>query len=285
MMFLNTFEQELSDADFRRVSEAVYRHCGINLTEAKKTLVRARLAKRLKMAKTATFSAYIDFVLSGTKAAQQEFGDMVDAISTNFTSFFREEAHFNFLRQKILTPLKEKYPQGGKLRIWSAASSSGEEPYTIAIVLQEELEGRGHWDYRVLATDVSRRMLERARAGSFDQERVEPLTPLQKQKYLVPNVIEGQKVYQAAPVIRQRVQFQYLNLMDSWSFQEPFDVIFCRNVMIYFDKTTQSRLVNRMYDVLKPGGYLFIGHSESLTGIEHPYRYIQPAVHQRPEGK
>ncbi|MBN2212443.1 MAG: protein-glutamate O-methyltransferase [Sedimentisphaerales bacterium] len=284
-MFVNTFEQELKNEDFRRISQAIYRHCGIHLTEIKKTLVRARLAKRLKITNIPTFSAYVDFVLSGTQAAQQEFGDMVDVISTNFTSFFREMAHFGFLRQNILAPLRKQYPQGGVLRIWSAASSSGEEPYTIAITLLEELEGRGCWNFKILATDVSRRMLERAQAGSFDQERVEPLTPAQKQRFLVPNIIEGQKVYQVAPAVKQRVQFQYLNLMDAWSFRDPFDVIFCRNVMIYFDKPTQERLVNRMYDVLKPGGYLFIGHSESLTGIEHPYRYIQPAIHQKPEDK
>jgi len=282
-MATNIFTQELTDGDFRRLCQAVYRHCGIHLTEAKRALVRTRLVKRLKATGRTDFHEYIEFVLSRNPEARREFGAMVDALSTNFTSFFREIAHFDYLRQSYLPQLMTQQPRGRRLRAWSAACSSGEEPYSLAITLLEESQGHGSWDIKILATDVSHRMLEIAQMCTYDAQRVAPLSTRQKQKFLVPNVIDGQKVYQVAPALRQMVTFRYLNLMESWPFQGPFDFVFCRNVMIYFDKPTQERLVNRIYDVLAPGGILCIGHSESLTGIRHRYRYLQPATYARPE--
>lgn len=280
-MFVNIADQALSDQDFKRISQAIYKHCGINLTEAKSTLIKARLAKRLKATGHTSLGDYINYVLS--PAGQKEFGAMVDVISTNFTSFFREVSHFDYLRQHVLAPRLEKYPRGGKINAWSAACSSGEEPYTLAITLLEATQGRGNWDLKILASDVSTRMLEMAQMGTYDMDRIAPLTPMQIQKFMVPSRIEDQKVYQVAPMLRQMITFRHINLMENWPFKEPFDFIFCRNVMIYFDKPTQERLVNRMMNHLIPGGLLFIGHSESLTGTKHNYRYVAPAIYMRPD--
>ena len=271
---------ELTDEDFRRVSDVIYDHCGINLHDGKRALVRARLAKRLRLTSFRSFSAYIDHVLSG--AGRKEFIAFVDSLSTNLTYFFRENAHFNHLAQAVLPDLLRRQGNRPRIRGWSAGCSTGEEPYSLAITLLENLPDTACADLRILATDVSTRVLEVARHGTYDPERIAPLTPQQKSRFLVPNRIDNLRVYQVAPALRNIVAFRYLNLMDSWPFSGPFDFIFCRNVMIYFDKTVQARLVNRFFDVLAPGGSLCIGHSESLTGIRHPFKYVRPATYMKP---
>ncbi|MCP4712120.1 MAG: protein-glutamate O-methyltransferase [Planctomycetes bacterium] len=272
----------LTEKDFKRVSDVIYQHCGINLHDGKKSLVRARLAKKLHSSKCETFTEYIDFVLSD--AGRQEFYSFVDSLSTNLTYFFRENVHYEYLRNTFLPQLIKQKSQHNqrKLRVWSAGCSSGEEPYSLAITLLETLQNTGTWDIKILATDVSTRILEIAKMGTYDKDRVEPLTAAQKQRFLIPNRIEGNTVYQVNPSIKKVISFRYLNLMDPWPFHGPFDVIFCRNVMIYFDKPTQSKLVNRYYDCLDSGGMLCIGHSESLTGIQHKYHYVQPATYAKP---
>ena len=267
----------LTESDFRQVSDIIYKHCGINLHEGKKPLVRARLAKRLREGKFKSFSEYIKYALSDKGA--DEFYNLVDSLSTNLTSFFREKAHLDYLKDKFLTRLIAEKGTRRRIRGWSAGCSSGEEPYTIAIVVSEALQNQSHWDVRILASDVSTRMIEIAKTGTYDPERVEPLTVAQKQRFLVPNRIENRKVYQVSPRLQQMICFRYLNLMHDWPFKGPFDFIFCRNVMIYFDKPTQERLVNRFYHCLAPGGLLCIGHSESLTSIDHKYKYVMPATY------
>ena len=272
----------LSERDFRKISDMVYKHCGINLHTGKKELVRARLAKRLREGNFNTFPEYMKHVLEDKSG--KEFSILIDSLSTNLTSFFREGQHFEFMRSKFLPQLLERKrkKRNFKIRAWSAGSSSGEEPYSIAITLLEAVQGQGRWDIKVLATDISTSMLKTAQEGVYDEERVTPVPKIQKHKYLVSNRVKGRKVFKVSQILRNVVIFKYLNLMQKWPIKGHLDFIFCRNVMIYFDKPTQERLINRFWDLLDSGGILFTGHSESLTGIEHKFDYIQPTIYVKP---
>ncbi len=274
----------LTERDFRKISKLVYEHCGINLNKDKKELVRSRLTKRLRKGNFKTFSDYMKHVLKDKTG--NEFSILVDSISTNVTSFFREREHFEFLQKRFLPSLLERKRKSRDFRIraWSAACSSGEEPYSIAITLLDTVQGQGRWDIKVLGTDISTSMLETAQKGVYDKQRVEPVLPLQRQKYLLSSHISKQRVFEVSKSLRDIVVFKYLNLMEDWPINPSggVDIIFCRNVMIYFDKPTKTRLVNRLWNLLAPGGVLFTGHSESLTGIEHKFKYIQPTIYAKP---
>lgn len=276
----------LTERDFRKISDLVYEHCGINLHAGKKELVRARLAKRLRCGNFKTFSDYMKHVMADSTG--KEFSILIDSLSTNLTSFFREGQHFEFLRERFLPSLMERKraKRDFRIRAWSAGCSSGEEPYSIAITLLDAVQGQGRWDIKILATDISTSVLEAAKTGIYDKQRVEPLSPIQRQRYFrTSHTTENQKVFEVNQNLRDIVIFKYLNLMGSWPIDTRrggLDFIFCRNVMIYFDKPTQRRLVNRFWDLLSPGGILFTGHSESLTGIEHKFRYVQPTIYTKP---
>ena len=272
----------LTDRDFRKISNLVYEHCGINLHDGKKELVRARLAKRLRVARFKTFPEYMRSVLNDHTG--KEFSVLIDALSTNLTSFFREKQHFQFLKEKFLPALisKKRKKSKFKLRVWSAGCSSGEEPYSIAITLLDATQGQGRWDVKVLATDISTSMLEVAKDGIYDAQRIAPVSQMQKQKYLTVNGTRRQKTFEVNHLLKDAVIFKYLNLMKEWPVKGPLDFIFCRNVMIYFDKATQEKLINRFWDLLDSGGILFTGHSESLTGVEHKFEYIQPTIYAKP---
>ena len=269
----------LTQKEFQRLSDAVYQHCGINLHQGKKELVDSRFAKVLRSSRFQSVGEYIDFALEHQQGA--EFSTLIDALCTNVTTFFREMEHFDYLRKVFLPALLDKRRSMHKTRIrgWSAACSSGEEAYSIAITLLEAIPQRTHVDVKILATDISNNMLTKARQGVY--RRAETLTvPTSLQsRYLIASTRGRELVYEPVDVVRDVVQFAYLNLMEPWPFNGPFDFIFCRNVMIYFDKPTQQRLVNRFYDLLDNGGTLFTGHSESLAGISHKFHYVQPTVY------
>ncbi len=272
----------LTDEQFVRICRLVYEHCGINLHEGKKELVRARLAKMLRKYRFKTYDQYIDFVLDDP--TQTTFYEMIDQISTNLTSFFREPKHFEYLRRQFLPALIQKKQKTGQLRIraWSAGCSSGEEPYSIAITLLEAVPLPQSWNIRILATDISTRTLHAAQKGLYEPQRVDNLSAELKSRYLKPKKDKSAPLlYEVSPALRSILTFKYLNLMDPWPFRGPFDFIFCRNVMIYFDKPTQEKLVQRFHDVLDDGGLFFTGHSESLTGIRHSFRYIQPTIYRK----
>ena len=271
----------LSEREFRKISDLVYEHCGINLHDGKKELVRARLAKQLRLGDFKTFPEYIQHVLEDKTG--KAFSILIDSLSTNLTSFFREGQHFEYMREKFLPLVLERKRKGRNFRIrgWSAGCSSGEEPYSIAITLLEAIAGQGRWDVKVLATDISTSILETAQKGIYDKERIVAVPPLQRNKYLVMRRQNGRKVFEVNKSLRDVVIFRYLNLMKSWPIRGPLEFIFCRNVMIYFDKPTQQRLINRCWDLLGSGGILFTGHSESLTGIEHRFNYIQPIIYMK----
>ncbi len=281
MKTLTVQDVVLDEKDFRRISDLVYEHCGINLHDGKKELVRARLAKRLREGRFNTFSQYIQHVLDDPTG--REFSVLVDSLSTNLTKFFREDQHFEYMRSQLLPRMiaTKQRANSSRIRAWSAGCSSGEEPYSIAITLREEIQGKGRWDVKLLATDVSTRILERARRGLYEKDRIDPIPVALRNRYLIRRRDGATEKYEVGPALRELIIFRYLNLMEEWPIKGPLDFIFCRNVMIYFDKPTQGRLINRFYDLLGPGGVLFTGHSESLTGIEHAFKYVQPTIYMK----
>ena len=279
-MSLTTVPCELSDAQFNKISRLVKDRCGINLHEGKKQLVQARLAKRLRELHLRGYREYIEYVTNDADGA--ELTAMLDAISTNLTSFFREEEHFRYLARKVLPAAMARAGGDRRLRIWSAGCSTGEEPYSIAITLCENIPDLTSWDAKVLATDLSTKVLACAEKATYPGERIKAVPPQQRSRYFRCVQARPERLYRVEDPARSLVHFARLNLMDSWPMKGPFDAVFCRNVMIYFEKPTQAELVNRFCGILAPGGTLFIGHSESLTGIEHTMRYVQPTVYEKP---
>ena len=269
----NDRTNQLDRSDFLRISDIVYEYSGINMQDGKEALVQSRLLKRMRDLGISDFAKYVDFVEG--PSGKEELYRMIDVMTTNKTSFFRESAHFDFIRDEVIPKLTEN-----KLRVWSAACSSGEEPYTLAIVLNEFLPERILKDTRILATDLSVRMLNTAKNGEYSEETIKAIQPNLRTKYLSKMSV-GENNYKVLPILRRMVYFGPLNLMKEWPMKGPFDFIMCRNVMIYFDRQTQERLISRFWNYIKPGGYLFVGHSEGLSGISHKFHYIKPAVYKK----
>jgi chemotaxis protein methyltransferase CheR len=259
----------LSAAHFREISGIVYDVAGIQLPPGKEGLVRSRLAKRLRARGLASYGEYLDLV---RRPGGDELAEMVDALTTNKTDFFREPAHFDFLRARVLPRLGP-----GPLRVWSAGCSTGEEPYTLAVVLRDALPDLARRDVKILATDISRRVLAQAKAGVYGDQAIEGVPPEPRRRHFA----RGPEGWAASDALRALITFAPLNLMGAWPMRGPFQAIFCRNVMIYFDRPTQQTLVQRFHDLLAPGGYLFVGHSESLSALSHGFTYVQPAVYRR----
>lgn len=269
---MNIGVPDLKPQHFRKISAIVYRTAGINLQQGKEALVRARLMKRLRSLGIGRVEDYLKFLDS--EQGGQEIPSLIDVMTTNQTSFFRETDHFSFLRDTVLPELALP-----RLRFWSAACSSGEEPYTLAIILREHLPGVDCRDVRILATDISRRMLDKAAQAVYPKGAVMELPSPQYRKYFMP-LRNGQSgMVQVSAEARELVHLAYLNLIEPWPMRGRFQVIFCRNVMIYFDRPTQQELVSRFWDALEEGGYLFVGHSEGLSAINHRFRYLRPAVY------
>ncbi len=271
---------ELTEKQFDEISEMVRGICGINLHDGKKELIKARLSKRLRALGLNCFGEYIEYVKNDTDGI--ELTQMLDALSTNLTSFFREPDHFDHLANKVVADIVAASARSGRrLRIWSAGCSSGEEPYSLAITVREAISNINEWDAKILATDISTRVLQQARAGLYGDNRIRTVSPQLRSRYFDCVETRPQRVYKVRQDLQSMIHFARLNLMDPWPMRGSFDAIFCRNVMIYFDKPTQDRLVNRFWDLLGPGGTLFIGHSESLTGTSHKFRYVKPTVYQK----
>lgn len=264
----------LTAREFQAVSALMYRVSGVNLTTGKEGLVESRLASRLRALQLDSFSDYLAHV--ERDASRQELTMLVDLLTTNKTSFFREAAHFDYLKREVLPRL------GGRseaARFWCAGCSSGEEPYSLGMLLTEEFSAPVLASTRILATDLSTRILAKAEAAEYDQATVADVDRARLQRYFEP--VEGKtgRRFRVRESVRSMVKVARLNLMGPWPMKGPFDVIMCRNVMIYFDAPTQERLVNRFYDLLAPGGSLLVGHSESLTALTHNFAYVQPATY------
>jgi chemotaxis protein methyltransferase CheR len=266
-----TSSPDLSPEDFRRVRRIAYERAGLAIPNGKEGLVRSRVAKRLRDRRIASFSEYLDVVEA--EAGGEEMVKLIDLLTTNKTDFFREPAHFDYLLNHVVP---EVVATGRPLRIWSAGCSTGEEPYTLSMVLKEVLPAR--YDVRILATDICTRVVAAAKAGTYSAQQLGDVSPARRQRWFTPTPDGGAAV---TAELRAPISFAHLNLMAQWPMSGPFDAIFCRNVMIYFDKPTVTRLVGRFHQLLTPGGHLFIGHSESLTAVEHSYRYVQPAVYAK----
>jgi len=271
-MAINLLSLELSETQFNKISQLIYQLCGINLHDGKQELVKSRLMKRLRALGMGSFEQYMEHVESDE--SKSELTSMIDVLTTNKTSFFREPQHFDYLSQKILPRLMHP-----RIRFWSAGCSSGEEPFSIAILLKEEISDIDRRDAQILATDISTRMLEKAREAVYEQEKLRNISPQLLQKHFACIRSKSPRTYQVKDNVRAMVRLARLNLMAAWPMKGTFDVIFCRNVMIYFDKPTRQELVRRFWELLKPGGYLFVGHSESLATLSYKFRYVQPAVY------
>ncbi|MBN1546250.1 MAG: protein-glutamate O-methyltransferase [Syntrophaceae bacterium] len=271
---------ELKESDFQKISRLVYEQCGINLHDGKKELVKARLGKRLREGNFPSFTDYYRYVT--TDAGQDELIMMIDSLSTNLTYFFREGAHFDKLRRILPDILNGRNPdrRNGVLQIWSAGCSSGEEPYSLAMTVKELL-GSKAVAVSILATDISTRVLQTAMRGIFPRERMKNVPDQILKKYFQYGSGKWSGFFQVKKEIRDMVRFMRFNLMEPPPSDFVSDVIFCRNVMIYFDKPTQEMLVNRIHQILNKGGYFFVGHSESLTGLTHPFNYIEPSVYRK----
>lgn len=274
----------LSGKNFAQLSKFIYAECGIKMPEAKKVLLEARLRKRLRILGMHSYSEYCDHLFSpeGTKT---ELIHMIDVVTTNKTDFYRESRHFDFLVQTALPELINCYGAGvrRKYSIWSAGCSTGEEPYTLAMVLSEFAEKQQGFDFSILATDISTRVLEKASLGIYKKDDIAPLPSALKMKYLLKSKDKSKNLVRIVPQIRSLIKFRRLNFMDSdFGMKEPVDIIFCRNVIIYFDKQTQEKLLNRFCQHLAPGGYLFMGHSETLNGLGVPLVPAGPMVYRKP---
>jgi chemotaxis protein methyltransferase CheR len=275
----------MRENDYEFIRNLVYERSRINLGPDKRELVNARLGKRLRATQFASITDYCQYLR--TAEAEDEIANLIDAISTNHTFFFRENHHFEFLRTRALPELiaRHRVEPWPALRVWSAASSSGEEAYSIAISLAETLPAvSSDWPWRIDATDISHRILNRARAAVYREEAVVGHVPPEVvRKYFQSGFGPQEGNYRVKPALQEHVVFSHLNLInDTLPFTELFQVIFCRNVMIYFDRPTQEELVNKLARQIVPGGYLFVGHSESLTGIRHPLTLVSPAIYRRP---
>ena len=271
---------ELSDNDFSRVSRVVYEHCGINLKSEKRALVQSRLAKLVRSSGFSSYSDYLDYVLRDPDNA--EFTDFIDRLSTNLTSFFRENRHFDYLKSSVL-PRLTAGSAAPRVRCWSAGCSSGQEPYSLAMTIAEFIPEAKRANVKILASDISTQMVSTAKMGRYPKAKLDGIDSALLKKYFSPAQGAGSKDYQVSNELRKMIVFKQINLMKPWPITTMVDIIFCRNVMIYFDKQTQQSLINRFYDQLVPGGMLFIGHSESLSGTKHSFKYMEPTIYRKEE--
>lgn len=263
-------ELTLSDKEFVQFRDLIYKLTGIALNDAKRQLVESRLQKRLRFHHLATFGDY-HALLSRLNSGAAETTAFINCITTNKTDFFREPHHFEYVTKTIIPALAAEAREERRtprLRIWHAGCSSGEEPYTLGIALAEALMGQPKWDVSQIASDIDTDVLNLARRGEYSAERVAPISPDRLHRYFQRGGTVNQPLYQVKSPLRDQITFQQINLLEEWPLRADtrFDVIFCRNVVIYFDLPTRQRLFARFQAQLRPGGYLFLGHSESLHG-------------------
>lgn len=279
-MDLNSiYKTNLKDSEFAKLSEFIYSNFGIKMPPAKRIMLQSRLHKRLRALNIDNFPDYLDFVFS-KKGQQEEVVHMIDVVSTNKTDFFREPAHFDFLNDHILPEMLSQNKR--QVKIWSAGCSSGEEPYTLAISLAEFCKKQGAIDYNIHATDISTVVLNTAVGAIYPENRIANLPFELKKRYFLKSKDRENPMVKVIPELRRKITFQRLNFMDSnYNVPEGFDVVFCRNVLIYFDKETQEKVITKQCSKLKKDGYYFLGHSESTTGINVPLRQIKPTIFQK----
>ncbi len=267
---------QLSDSDLDTIIAFMKEQSGVTLTDKKRDMVYARLLKRLRALNLESFAEYCTLIQSDEGATEREF--TINALTTNLTSLFREAHHFEHLRDHVLRPVVDQNA-GRRLRIWSSACSTGEEPYSIALTLLSQLSDVRSLDAKILATDIDTKVLAIARSGQYQVGAVGKISDwVDWRAFSTP--VSGE-IFQFRPTVRSLITFKQLNLMSAWPMRGPFDVIFCRNVLIYFDKGTQKMLVERFSRLLRPGGFLYIGHSENLTGMSPALELKGKSIYQK----
>jgi chemotaxis protein methyltransferase CheR len=274
----------LSKKDFERLSAFIRSECGIKLTEQKRIMLEARLRKRLRALGIESFGEYCDFLFS-PEGLDQEKRHMIDVVTTNKTDFFREPKHFDYLIRQAIPELSRLKGSGEKqgISLWSAGCSSGEEPYTLAMVLTEYAESRPGFHFSIFATDISTKVLDKALRGVYKEERVDQVPDALKKKYLMRSRDRERGLVRVVPELRSCVKFHRLNFIESdFGIDGYFDIIFCRNVIIYFDRPTQQKVLQTIYGHLRPGGYLFMGHSETLSSLDMPFISVGSMVYRKP---
>jgi len=274
-------DESISNADFGRLRSLIYEQSGISLNADKKTMLELRIKRRLRSLDLNSFAQYCEY-LFGPRGQKEEIVHLLDVVSTNKTDFFREPEHFEFLVQKAIPELMARNESGRPLLIWSAGCSTGEEPYTLAMVLHECEPAHPGFRFRVLATDISTTVLAKADRGVFSCEVVRPVPADLRQKYFMRSRDRDSKLVRVVPELRQLVEFRRLNFMDAdFGLSQKADVIFCRNVIIYFDRPTQEQIIQKLAAQLLPGGYAFVGHSETLHDMDVPLAPVAPALYRK----
>jgi chemotaxis protein methyltransferase CheR len=273
---MSAHDETLSERDYTRLCELVYREAGIHLGTGKRTMLEARIKRRLKVLNLASYRQYCDY-LFGQQGLKDEILHLIDVVTTNKTDFFREPKHFDFLREKALPDLTARNRTGRPLVIWSAGCSSGEEPYTLAIVLSEYAQAHPGFRFRILATDISTLVLAKADRGVYTSDVVAPVPAALKRKYFLRSRDPDSSQVRVTPELRHR-----LNFMDAdYGLAEKVDAIFCRNVIIYFDRPTQERILANLAGCLIREGYMFVGHAEALHDMNLPLVPVAPALYRR----
>ena len=265
--------------DFEAVRKILHACTGISLDDDKNNLVYGRLARRLRAHGFYEFSSYLAFLSSSR--GKRELTQFVNALTTNLTAFFREPHHFDALAESILPEIRQRHVADRRIRFWSAGCSTGEEPYSLAMVVRETLSSLNDWDVNILATDLDSNVLAAAERGRYAKQRVAGLSQLRGKKWFHCDSGRFYDDVQIDPSLHALVTFKQLNLMQQWPVRGPFDIIFCRNVVIYFDKPTQRKLFNRYADTLVDGGYLFLGHSETLHKLCDRFELIGPTMYRK----
>lgn len=270
---------DLNEREFHLFKQLIYRETGIHMSDKKKKLLVARLSKRLRALNLDNFTEYYEY-LNGSNDAEDEIVNLINRVTTNKTDFFREKHHFDFLLDELFPQMIAEGRAGGprKLRIWSAGCSSGEEPYTIAMTTMEAFKSERGWDIKILATDLDTEILQKAISGVYPTQAMGPVP----REYLSRYFIRSGDTYEVTNPVKSLVSFRRLNLMDeAFPMKNPFDIIFCRNVIIYFDSQTKDALLTKYHKHLKNCGHMFIGHSESLMHMKDKFRYLKHTIYQK----
>ncbi len=269
----------MSKRNFARLAAYIFDYSGIKMPESKKTMLEGRLRRRQRATGAQTLDEYCDYIFADENLAEEGLS-LINAVTTNKTDFFREPGHFEYLSKVILPEMTARGVRS--IRAWSAACSTGPEPYTLAMVLDDHAETHGGPAYGILATDLDTDVLETARSGIYPRELVDPVPDVLQRKYVMFPRDAARRDVRMVPALRSAIGFARLNLMDDrYPVGEPMHLVFCRNVLIYFDKPTQKQVVSRLVDCLKPGGYLFLGHSESITGHDLPLTQVANTVFRK----
>jgi chemotaxis protein methyltransferase CheR len=277
---MDCFKAELSEKDFNQFSSFIYSEYGIKMPPVKRVMLQGRLLKRIRELNMKSYSEYKDYFFS-KEGQRKEIFNFLNVVTTNKTDFFREPVHFNFLSEVVL-PAHQKKNNNSLFKVWSAGCSSGEEPYTISIVLNDYKMINPAFNFSILGSDISHKVMTKAANGIYPANKVQLMPMEYKKKYFLKSKDRENPTVRVNPVLQRQLSLKYINLMDpSYNLHETFQVIFCRNVLIYFDRPTQEKVINKLCNYLEPGGYFFIGHSESLSGMNVPLKHIKPTVFRK----